>query len=238
MIRFFRFIVGVVLFIAAFLLLLGVLWFQNSLTVFQGAPLIAVAVGLIGLARSLIRPWWRTRKWYRDLYDFTQEMVPYSPLEVEILDNARNENYQPLVEAYRVKMEIIPDEVNRTFRGRPPETPVSESFVECLCNEGYSLRDRLRGSDQDTTVSYVEVKQSVMVIDAASLVIRHQIEEEVWMFRPRKADKLPDKDTGISPKDHARDIYDYYSEEGDSEGVRSTLQEAYYETNSKPWYPE
>lgn len=70
-----------------------------------------------------------------------------------------------IVEAYRVKMEIIPDEVNRTFRGRPPETPVSESFVECLCNEGYSLRDRLRGSNQDTTVSYLEVKQSVIIIE-------------------------------------------------------------------------
>lgn len=66
-------------------------------------------------------------------------------------------------------------------------------------------------------------------MEAASLVIRHQIEEEVWMFRPRKAQKLFEDESTISEKDRAREIYN--SLEVDLIGdIRSELLDGYHET--------
>lgn len=194
------------------LILIGVSGFIDSPTLFQRipqtAPPIAIAISLLGLALPLVKPWWRTRRWYKDLYDFTDEMVAYSPLEIDVLDDASNESYNAFSQAYRVKMESIPDEINRVYRNRPSDSQLSERVVESLCNEGYIFRNKLRKDNKNGGINHLDAKISAEIIESASLVIKHQIEEGVWLFRPRKADKLLQDKNGMGQKEHARKIYE------------------------------
>lgn len=220
---------GLLLFVIARYLFIEIFASLDSLTVFQTATLLGAVFSFIALASILVRPWWKRRKWYRDMYDFSHEMVPFTPLEVDVLDDANSENYNAFVGAYRVKMESIPDELNRSYRNRPSNAQVSERVIECLCNEGYVLRDRLRESSKNEAISHAEVKVSVQLMESASLVIRHQIEEEVWMFRPRKTQKLSEYENIVPQKDRARKINDSLDVDLIRD-IRSELLDGYHET--------
>lgn len=194
---------------------------------------------LIAILRWLGVGWFEKRKWYSDMHYFAEEIVPFGPHEVEDIDaqySSYGDNYWSFIETYQPKMRSLPDELNTLYRNAPADIDISEIFVECLCNEGYRLQELLKNADEGDRIDYLEVQYSVSVMLAASLVIRHQIEEEVWLFRPERSEKLAEGDT-ISPKDHARDIYQYY-QENTTGTIRSRLREAYHETNSKPWLPD
>lgn len=203
----------------------------------------SLIIGLIGLVAGLLRwlggSWWEKRKWYNDMHFFAEEMVPFGPHEIEDIDvqyGSYGDNYWSFIETYHSKMKSVPDEFNALYRKRPADIGISESFVECLCDEGYRLQELLEKANEGDEIDYLEVQNSVRIMAAASLIIQHQIEEEVRMFRPKRSNKLPEGD-GISPKDHAEDIYQYYRE-NTTGNMRSRLQEAYHETNSKPWLPD
>lgn len=193
----------------------------------------------IGLFRWLGGGWWEKRKWYRDMHYFAEEIVPFAPHEIEDIDvqySSYGDNYWSFIETYQSKMRSLPDELNTLYRNAPADVDISETFIECLCNEGYRLQELLKNADEGDRIDYLEFHYSVSVMLAASLIIQHQIEEEVRLFRPKKSDKLKEGDS-ISPKDHARDIYQHYQK--NTEGnIRSRLREAYHETNSKPWLPD
>lgn len=132
------------------------------------------------------RIWWDKRKWYRDMYDLVDKMVPFSPVIIKGINEDFGSKSDIYSEEYSTVMGHVPGKINEKYRNKPTGDSIDEDFVNCLCQEGYSIERQLEDLDRGDEINTLEFLNSVYITNAVSLVIKYQIEEEVRWFWTKK----------------------------------------------------
>lgn len=181
------------------------------------------------------RAWRNKRAWCYEMHEHAERMNQMDHNEIQ--DAAHRQNsIQLWNDAYRSKMDWVPERIRDMLSQRPIGDDLDEKIIECLYMNGKDLRDHIETINSTQNDDYLSLLGPNDTIIGCSLMIRYLIEEEVFLFRPRGSRKLTS-----SERETARRAYQRFREEASStSGVVDScerIQELYLGYSHMPEFP-
>lgn len=151
-----------------------------SIRIFDVVALISLTIAVVTAYHKFVLSNRRgVREWCYNMHQYSQEVIPFSPLEVQSNYDALGKDPDAYIESYRGSIEAIPTRMNERRLDAPDGIHMSGDIIELLYNEGENIQKQIETLEENSGFEFFEFLESIGVMHAVSLAIQHEMEENI-----------------------------------------------------------
>lgn len=182
------------------------------------------------------RDWQDTREWCYDMHHLAEQMDRIDRKQIQGAAMDGQSAIPTYINEYKSKMDWVPDKIKAEINNRTIGDEIDEEIIECLYIQGRELRDHIEHIDQTQEVDYLSLLGPNDSVIGSSLMVRHLIEEEILLFRPKKSDKLDSTSKEIAKKTY-EDFREKHQTSPHTKETAERIRELYLGHSSMPEFP-